>query len=552
MKTPGFWQSIIALLVAVAAGNVVLVLGIQAASLLRPPLVHVMYVAAGAVVALLAPYLVCLVTGAPRDVRRTVLLSFAIAAIPFGLGLCAAQEVVRMDGLLVDHVPSWEMTLWRNEHLIARGSFALAFALATLTLCRRRRPVSWHRTVMIALIGISLAWVAKEWLHIHRSWQEPMTTQASAVTAFMRSMMLCASGHVFLPISLAVTAMLFLWEWPAHVPEEKRGRMLVRSVTLGVVLFTFAALAVLRPMVQGPRRMMTLIRALQVGGALTSKYQAELLRFGRPAVVKLKDVAADPGAIVAGRQCAVRMLDQTDTAETTAFLLDLLRDDQANVRTAAFRVLQKTHADELRERLVEMLGDEWAERRYFAAVALGRMGRRPAPRELVLAIQDESPHVRRAAVSALGRIGDASCVPELITALKDEDKTVCARAATALMRLRDKRAVPALREALNDESEVVRYLAAEALGRLGDREAIPVLIEAIEKGCGARPSKVHIDTRKMAEALAEAADASILFNLHSLYRNTSGRARKDVAYAIDLIREKERRGMLPGRPKPKE
>ena len=90
----------------------------------------------------------------------------------------------------------------------------------------------------------------------------------------------------------------------------------------------------------------------------------------------------------------------------------------------------------------------------------------------------------------------------------------------------------------------MRYLAAEALGHLGDRQVIPILLEAIEKGSGARPSRVRIDTRKMAAALAEVADESILFNLHSLYRNSTGRAKKDIAYAIDLIRQKQREGTL--------
>ncbi|MEW6360448.1 MAG: HEAT repeat domain-containing protein [Planctomycetota bacterium] len=549
MKAPGFWLSIIGLLIAVAAGNVALVLGIQAASFLRPPFVHIVYVAAGVVAAIFSPYLVCRVVGAPREVRRTLLFAFALAAIPFGLGLCAAEEVVRMHGLGVEAAPRWETTLWRHEHLLARGLFVLAFALATLALCRRHRPVSRYRTVMIALIGVSLAWVAKEWLHVHCSWQEPSAPPVGVLQSLMRSMILCASGHVFLPISLAVTAMLFLWEWPEHLPEGRRGQMLVRDVALGIVLLTFGTLAVLRPIVQGPRRMMTLIHVMEVGGALAPQYQAELLRFGQPAIAELRAVAQDAGASVAGRQCAVTMLAQSDAPETAAFLLDLLRDGHPRVRTRVFRELQEKRPDELHERLIEMLGDKWADRRYFAAVGLGHMGRRPPPRELVLALQDESPDIRRAALSALARIGDSSCVPELVTALKDEDKTVRARAATALMQLRDPRAIPELREAMNDESELVRYLAAEALGHLGDRQAIPVLIEAIEKGCGARPSKVHIDTRRMAEALAGAADASVLFNLHALYRNTSGRARKDVAYAIDLIRAKEREGTLPGKAK---
>ncbi|NOZ29360.1 MAG: tetratricopeptide repeat protein, partial [Chloroflexi bacterium] len=99
---------------------------------------------------------------------------------------------------------------------------------------------------------------------------------------------------------------------------------------------------------------------------------------------------------------------------------------------------------------------------------------------LIQLLQDENEDVRRATAEALGKLKAREAIPTLIQLLQDEAWPVRQAAAEALGKLEAREAIPALIQLLQDEAGFVRRATAEALGKLKAREAIPTLIQLLQ------------------------------------------------------------------------
>ena len=138
------------------------------------------------------------------------------------------------------------------------------------------------------------------------------------------------------------------------------------------------------------------------------------------------------------------------------------------------------------ERLITELGHKETKVRANAAEALGQMGEgaKDAASTLIQLLQDQDQDVRYFAARALGRIGAKDAVPALIPLLQDQNAKVRRLVAYTLGMIGEgeKDAVPALIPLLQDQNRDVRGNAAWALGMIGEgaKDAVPALIQALQ------------------------------------------------------------------------
>ncbi len=160
-------------------------------------------------------------------------------------------------------------------------------------------------------------------------------------------------------------------------------------------------------------------------------------------------------------------------------LLQLLRDEDHEVRSHAAEALGKIGDSRAVERLLQLLSDEDISVRRYTAEALGKIGDSRAVEGLLRLLSDEDVSVRRYAAMALGEIGDSRAVEGLLQLLSDEDVSVRRYTAEALGEIGDSRAVEGLLQLLSDEDVSVRWRAALELGEIGDSRAVEGLLRLL-------------------------------------------------------------------------
>ena len=204
----------------------------------------------------------------------------------------------------------------------------------------------------------------------------------------------------------------------------------------------------------------------------------------------------------------------TDPQAAAKLLVELLQDQDPQVRLTAAQALGRITAPETAAALVRSLDDADPGVRATSAWALGQFGEDvldQAGLTLVKRLDDPSPAVKQAAARALGSVGGTQTIIELlterlrhpnvhtrravvqaltwleaesahhalITALADPDAQVRQGAVAALGETVDPRSLPAIRERLlNDADAGVRGEAAFRLGKFGDATVVPALRSA--------------------------------------------------------------------------
>jgi HEAT repeat protein len=151
---------------------------------------------------------------------------------------------------------------------------------------------------------------------------------------------------------------------------------------------------------------------------------------------------------------------------------------EPDLREASCWALSRLGGDPVPQALLEVLRDRNPGLRSAAARALGEVNADAAAPPLIgLLLEDTAIEVRVSAAYALGLLGDPQAIEPLIQKLDDqtEDARVRGTAAEALGDLRDPAGVMPLIAALNDPSAEVRFWAAFAVGQLGDPRALPQL-----------------------------------------------------------------------------
>lgn len=244
-------------------------------------------------------------------------------------------------------------------------------------------------------------------------------------------------------------------------------------------------------------------------------------------------------------------------------LIQLLKDEDPEIRAQAAKVLGERAAQRALRPLVGLLEDDSPRVAFFAAQALGRLGDReaiPGLVELLRRNNDKDPYLRHAASLALARIGD---VGVLMATAADESPAVRLGAVLALRRLerseiglflKDSNPTVVLEaaRAINDIpiSGAIADLAALATDFLSPRaaSAAPELVRRVVNAnfrLGTRVSAHNLSHLAMAEAVPPGIRAEAIAMLEEftlpdgkdkvtgLWRPAVGR--RDPAWAVEAF-----------------
>ena len=193
-----------------------------------------------------------------------------------------------------------------------------------------------------------------------------------------------------------------------------------------------------------------------------------------------------------------------------SLLIEVLRDENANLRKSSAYALGRIKSDEAVEPLIGAMYDKDIDVRWSVAYALGEINSKTAVKPLINALSDENNNIQTSALYALGKMKSDMVVESLIEALRDQDNNIKrSRAAQALGMIKSDKAIEPLISALYDRNFRVRRKAANALGQIKSDEAIPPLIEAFRDEDnyvrkGAANSLVIIKSDKVVESLIDA------------------------------------------------
>jgi HEAT repeat protein len=224
-------------------------------------------------------------------------------------------------------------------------------------------------------------------------------------------------------------------------------------------------------------------------------------RMGAAAVEPLVTFVRDRSRSPESRAVAAEALGIIGDAKAAPSLIELLRDENASVRSRAAEACGRLGEPAV-EALLQAATSSPPEIRASAVDALGLTSSARAVDRIIEALKDSSAIVRAAAVRALGASQNGRAVEPLMAIVRDESSTLRSQASAALGRLGDV-AIAALISALRDAHPSVRSLAAEALGDIGSREAVSALIELVKTDqSGARLEALEaLSKRKKAIAV---------------------------------------------------
>lgn len=174
-----------------------------------------------------------------------------------------------------------------------------------------------------------------------------------------------------------------------------------------------------------------------------------------------------------------RALGRIGTPEALDHLVNALRDPG---RWSAIRVggILINSSEAAAERLMKAYGSLPFHARIAAIDIFARIRSLKATPLLLDLLGDENADIRARAAFALGSSGDPNAAEALIAALKDPSWAVRAMAAKAVGRLKEEASIPALCECLRDAEWWVRANAAEALKNKGEkgREALLGMLDS--------------------------------------------------------------------------
>ncbi len=132
------------------------------------------------------------------------------------------------------------------------------------------------------------------------------------------------------------------------------------------------------------------------------------------------------------------------------------------------------------DKLSLLIKDEHAEVRSAAVAALATLKSSATVSHLVMALVDEESDVRIAAANALAEIGGAEALEPLLLAARDEDPWVQCTALKGIGRIGSETALPAIMEILADADGLVLMTALECLAEIGGAEACALVRKALD------------------------------------------------------------------------
>jgi HEAT repeat protein len=164
----------------------------------------------------------------------------------------------------------------------------------------------------------------------------------------------------------------------------------------------------------------------------------------------------------------------------SAVIINLLKDSDADVRSAAFYALGEMKVEEAVPEIVKLLTDSDSDVRHKAVFALGKMKAEAAVPEIVKLLTDSNLYVRSAAVKALGELKADTAVSEIARLLEDSNEEVRGRAIEAIGKLKADTATPEIIKLLAGSNSNDRYLRIAAVGAFGKLKADSVVPDIVK------------------------------------------------------------------------
>jgi len=192
--------------------------------------------------------------------------------------------------------------------------------------------------------------------------------------------------------------------------------------------------------------------------------QAEVRRKATGALVRLASVSREVVATAAARlaesdnpDCRLQAVRLIAALRDIGHLTFMSKDENPVVRREAVSLLGEMRAPECAGRLSIALADENLEVRLAAASALGWRGFPDESEALVLALRDPSPRVVVAALKSLGSRQQLSALADVIAIIEKSSGLILIAALQTAFQLSPKAALPYLQKAESDaDDEIVR------------------------------------------------------------------------------------------------
>jgi HEAT repeat protein len=183
------------------------------------------------------------------------------------------------------------------------------------------------------------------------------------------------------------------------------------------------------------------------------------------------------------QQLKNQLLSKTCSNSAVSYLLQVLDNQDSDVRQSAAKGLGEIGSDAAIPRLIQALEeDESSDVRGSITTALGKIGSDAVIPSLLqtLTNTDEEYGVRLNAAIFLGRVGNETVIPALIEFLFTDSLEGWMSAAAALSQIASKQTITELSEALEQGNADMCWRAAYTLGEIGDDAAIASLIKLLE------------------------------------------------------------------------
>ncbi|HOD41070.1 MAG TPA: HEAT repeat domain-containing protein [Candidatus Wallbacteria bacterium] len=184
------------------------------------------------------------------------------------------------------------------------------------------------------------------------------------------------------------------------------------------------------------------------------------------------------------RFIAAKTAGEQKIKEAVPVLLELLDDDNVQVRISVVIALKSFSGKKILEHLIRVLADpsEWV--RVHAVETIGMYKDRKHIELLSQFLEnEESDKVRATLIKVLGELGGAKVLPIITLYLKDSNARVRANAVEAIERISGTTSVD-MREhiipLLDDENNRVKANSVKALFKMGEAKAIEVLKNMIK------------------------------------------------------------------------
>ena len=199
-------------------------------------------------------------------------------------------------------------------------------------------------------------------------------------------------------------------------------------------------------------------------------------RIGKTAELSanLRSMSDDPNKWV--RATLGYILSVIDSPDALEYLINLLKDDEQDVRKNAAKAFSIRAKEAQTETVIRMLSDSAPFVRLQAIIILGKLRVSAASSLLIKMLDSErNPKLRASIITSLGRIGGKEAIFTLQSALHDRDSRVRANAVEGLEEALGEGCITIIRPMLHDSDNRTKANTAKALFRLGETDVVKEL-----------------------------------------------------------------------------